>query len=67
MNAQTRQLSKKGLCTINGGPTTQVQEVKHGNHAFMPPDKAIRWKKENGVHSWRVNKNHPNNVPIGKR
>lgn len=66
-NRQTRALRKKGLCTHNMGPTTQVTEVKHGPRAFISPDSAISAKKERGKHSWRINKNHPANVPIGKR
>lgn len=66
-NRQTRALKKKGLCTHNEGPTTTVKEIKHGPRAFMTTDNAIRFKKERGIFSWRINQNHPANVPIGKR
>jgi hypothetical protein len=67
MNRQTRALSKKGLCTRNLGPNTQVTEIVHGRNAFAPPDKAIRNLKEGGSRSWKTTKRHPANVEIGKR
>lgn len=66
-NRQTRKFRKMGLCTRNNGASTTVEEVKHGKMAFMAPDQAARWNKENGVRTWKVTKVHPANVAIGKR
>lgn len=63
MNAQTKQLKKLGRCTHNVGAPNKDQpvvfDVVHGNRAFMTPDKAKKWLKDNEVRSWKTFGKHP--------
>ena len=63
MNAQTKQLKKLKLCTRNVGAPKKDQAVvfavEHGNRAFMPPDAAKKWLKDNESRSWKTYGKHP--------